>query len=82
MPAMTQDRVKRLGSNGASQTLAVNRQGGRRRAIDSGGQALKGAWGMSRRQEALKGAEGCDKPGETVKQVMIPGYPNWPCLNP
>lgn len=46
------------------------------RALDSGGQATKGAWGMSRRQEALKGAEGCDKPGVTVKQVMIPGFPN------
>ena len=52
------------------------------RALDSGGQAPKGAWGMSRRQEASKGAEDCDKPGETVKQVMIPGFPNWPCLNP
>ena len=48
------------------------------RALDSGGQATKGAWGMSRHQEALKGAEDCDKPGETVKQVMIPGFPNWP----
>ena len=55
--------------------------GSRWRAFDSGGQATKGAWGMSRRQEALKGAEDCDKPGETVKQVMIPGYPNWPYLN-
>jgi hypothetical protein len=46
------------------------------RAFDSGGQATKGAWGMSWRQEAAKGAEGCDKPGVTVKQVMIPGFPN------
>ena len=52
------------------------------RAFDSGGQATKGAWGMSRRQEAVKGAEGCDKPGETVKQVMIPGFPNRLQLNP
>ena len=52
------------------------------RALDSGGQAIKGAWGMSRRQEALKGAEDCDKPGETVKQVMIPGFPNRLQLNP
>ena len=51
------------------------------RAFDSGGQAIKGAWGMSRRQEALKGAEDCDKPGETVKQVMIPGFPNRHELN-
>ena len=48
------------------------------RALDSGGQATKGAWGMSRRQEAAKGAEDCDKPGVTVKQVMIPGFPNKP----
>jgi len=33
---------------------------------------------MSRRQEAVKGAEDCDKPGVTVKQVMIPGFPNRP----
>ena len=46
------------------------------RALDSGGQATKGAWGMSRHQEALKGAEDCDKPGGTVKQVMIPGFLN------
>ena len=45
----------------------------RSRALDSGGQATKGAWGMTRHQEALKGAEDCDKPGVTVKQVMIPG---------
>ncbi len=48
----------------------------RLRAFDSGGQAPKGAWGMSRHQKALKGAEDCDKPGVTVKQVMIPGFPN------
>jgi len=36
---------------------------------------------MSRHQEALKGAEDCDKPGGTVKQVMIPGFLNRPCLN-
>ena len=54
----------------------------RSRAFDSGGQAPKGAWGMSRHQEALKGAEDCDKPGVTVKQVMIPGFPNWHALNP
>ena len=52
------------------------------RAFDSGGQAPKGTWGMSRHQEALKGAEDCDKPGVTVKQVMIPGFPNRLQLNP
>ena len=29
----------------------------------------------------MKGAEDCDKPGETVKQVMIPGFPNIHELN-
>jgi len=33
-------------------------------------------WGMSRRQQAMKGVEDCDKPGETVKQVLRPGFPN------
>ena len=37
---------------------------------------------MSRHQEALKGAEDCDKPGVAVKQAMIPGCPNWLQLNP
>jgi hypothetical protein len=46
------------------------------------GQATKGAWGMSRRQEAMKGVEGCDKPGGTVKQVLIPGFPNDRMMNP
>ena len=47
-----------------------------------GGQATKGVWGMSRRQEAMKGVEGCDKPGEAVKRALIPGYPNDHRLNP
>ncbi len=36
---------------------------------------------MSWRQEALKGVEDCEKPGETVKRVLIPGFPNWRTLN-
>ncbi len=51
-------------------------------ALDSRGQAHKGAWGMSWRQEALKGVEDCEKPGEVVKRALIPGYPNWRTLNP
>lgn len=31
---------------------------------------------MSWHQEALKGVEDCDKPGEAVKRAMIPGFPN------
>jgi len=33
-------------------------------------------WGMSRCQEAVKGVEDCEKPGEVVKQALIPGYPS------
>jgi len=33
-------------------------------------------WGMSWRQKAMKGVEGCEKPGEAVKQALIPGSPN------
>jgi len=39
-------------------------------------------WGMSRRQEAMKGAENCEKPGGAVKQALMPGYPNGRKLNP
>jgi len=50
--------------------------------LDSCGQAIKGTWGMSWRQEALKGVEDCDKPGGTVKRVLILGFPNCLTLNP
>ena len=50
--------------------------------LDSCGQAIKGAWGMSWRQEAMKGVEDCDKPGVAVKRAPIPGYPNQHTLNP
>ena len=40
------------------------------------GQAPKGVWGMSWRQEATKGAEDCDKPGRAVNQALTPGSPN------
>jgi hypothetical protein len=39
---------------------------------DHGGQVTKGVWGMSWRQKAMKGVEGCEKPGEAVKQALIP----------
>jgi len=39
-------------------------------------------WGMSWRQKAMKGVEGCEKPGEAVKRALIPGYPNDRTLNP
>ena len=37
---------------------------------------------MSRRQEAMKGVEDCDKPGGLVKRELIPGSPNYHVLNP
>jgi hypothetical protein len=52
-----------------------------RRVLDLCGQATKGTWGMSWRQEALKGVEDCEKLGETVKRVLIPRFPNWHTLN-
>ena len=45
------------------------------------GQAIKGVWGMPWRQETLKGVEDCEKPGEAVKQALIPGFPNRCMLN-
>jgi len=39
-------------------------------------------WGMSWRQEAMKGVEDCDKPGGAVKRALRPGSPNRPALNP
>ena len=49
---------------------------------DQCGQATKGVWGMSWRQEAKKGVEDCDKPGGMVKRVLIPGCPNERVVNP
>ena len=51
------------------------------RGLDLCGQATKGTWGMSWRQEALKGVEDCEKLGGIVKRVLIPRYPNWHALN-
>jgi hypothetical protein len=64
------------------ESIARSARLGFERAFDLGGQATKGAWGMSWRQKALKGVENCDKPGVIVKQVLIPGFPNWPAPNP
>ena len=52
------------------------------RGWDQCGQATKGTWGMSWRQEALKGVEDCEKLGGIVKRVLIPRFPNWLTLNP
>jgi hypothetical protein len=56
--------------------------GAARRGRDQCGQATKGVWGMSWRQEATKGVEDCDKPGGAVKRALIPGCPNERTLNP
>jgi hypothetical protein len=64
-----------LGEPGASATGAFGEQ-------DQCGQATKGVWGMSWRQEAKKGVEDCDKPGGMVKRVLIPGCPNQRPVNP
>ncbi len=48
----------------------------RLRELDLCGQAIKGVWGMSWYQEAMKGVEDCEKPGGVVKQAIIPGFPN------
>jgi len=50
--------------------------------LDSCGQATKGAWGMSWRQEPRKGVEDCDKLGVVVKRALIPGSLNRHSLNP
>ncbi len=36
---------------------------------------------MSWRQVAMKGVEGCEKPGEAVKRALIPGSLNYRTLN-
>ena len=46
------------------------------RALDLCGQAIKGAWGMSWCQAAMKGVEDCENLGGTVKRVLIPRFPN------
>ncbi len=59
----------------------LRKQGVKLEGRDQCGQVTKGMWGMSRRQEAMKGVEDCDKPGGLVKRDLIPGYPNDPALN-
>ena len=71
-------KLMHLGNDSCDASLQWNFE----RAFDLGGQATKGTWGMSWRQEALKGVEDCDKPGEIVKRVLIPRFPNWHTLNP
>jgi hypothetical protein len=60
------------------------RSGGnaRRRGVNLRGQVTKGVRGMSWRRKAMKGVEGCEKPGGAVKRALIPGFPNDRILNP
>lgn len=48
---------------------------------NSCGQATKGMRGMSWRQLAMKGVEGCDKSGGVVKRALIPEFLNDYMLN-
>ena len=47
------------------------------RVVNHCDQVTKGVWGMSWRQKAMKGVEGCEMPGEAVKQALIPGFLNY-----
>ncbi len=49
--------------------------------LKQSGQVIKGVWRISRCQEAMKGVEDCDKPGEAVKRALIPGFLNYCMLN-
>ena len=51
-------------------------------AVDQCGQIHKGVWGMSWRQKAMKGVEGCEKSGGAVKQALIPESLNYCMMNP
>ena len=73
--------ANRVGQMAFFRDPRVHARGERWRALDSRGQATKGAWGMSWRQEALKGVEDCEKLGEAVKQALIPRSLNWYPLN-
>ncbi len=69
------DSVLEIGvvSSGGFDRLMIWR---RLRELDLCGQAIKGVWGMSWYQKAMKGVEDCEKPGGVVKQTIIPGFPN------
>ena len=74
--------VKSLGGRVAGRRILGCARGDTGGAPDQCGQATKGMWGMSWRQEATKGVAGCDKPGGVVKRALIPGFPNDRTLNP
>jgi hypothetical protein len=65
-----------VGCESSLSVVSVEQFSATSRVFDYGGQATKGAWGMSWRQKATKGVEVCDKPGEVDKRAMIPGFPN------
>ena len=62
--------------------VSPQRKRGRVGGQDQCGQATKGMWGMSWRQEAMKGVEDCEKPGGAVKRALRPGSLNNRVLNP
>ena len=53
----------------------------RERVMSQCCQANKSVWGMSWRQEAMKGVADCEKPGGAVKRALIPGSLNNCILN-
>ena len=67
-----------VGAGDLSRPIGINRLRGK----DHCGQATKGVWGMSWRQKAMKGVEGCEKLGEAVKQALIPRSLNYHVPNP
>ena len=62
--------------SGAMATCPARGGGPRAGGQEQCGQATKGMWGMSWRQEAMKGVEDCEKPGVAVNRALIPGFPN------
>ena len=71
----TPSAVMARGGSWLRRRMAV-RPGGGERVRNDWGQVTKGAWWMPRRWKAMKGVGGCDKPGVTANQVLIPGFPN------
>ena len=74
--ATTLIRFRASAKHGWQAVMAGRHVSGGRRGQNKCGQATKGTWGMSWRQEALKGVEDCEKLGGAVKRALIPGFPN------
>src|SRR6266498_1539187 len=75
-PQMSVANLRDKGRNEFGSWSILFVQGSNLGGQDQCGQATKGMWGMSWRQEAMKGVEDCEKPGGMVKRVLIPGSLN------